>query len=84
MNISELPDAARQDGRYPRPQLMRAQWHELDGDWDFAFGADPAQAPASVEFDRTIRVPFPPEAPASGIGDTGYHHVVWYRRSIRR
>lgn len=82
MNPIELPDATRQDGRYPRPQLMRSQWHELDGEWDFAFGADPAGAPASVEFDRTIRVPYPPEAPASGIGDTGYHHVVWYRRSI--
>jgi hypothetical protein len=27
---------------------------------------------------RPIRLPFAPEAPLSGIGDTGYHRVVWY------
>ena len=29
-----------------------------------------------------ITVPFPFESPASGIGDTGYHPVVWYRRTF--
>ncbi|MBM9503435.1 glycoside hydrolase family 2 protein [Actinacidiphila acididurans] len=33
-------------------------------------------------FDRRITVPFPPEAPASGIGETAPHRVVWYRRRI--
>ena len=33
-------------------------------------------------FDRTIEVPFPFESPASGIGDTGFHPVVWYRRTV--
>ncbi len=33
-------------------------------------------------FDREIRVPFPPESSASGIHDTGFHPVVWYRRSV--
>ena len=61
---------------------MRSHWSELDGVWDFAFGTEPTQEPRTVAFDRTIRVPYPPEAPASGIGETGYHHVVWYRRSI--
>lgn len=79
---AELPDATLQDGRYPRPQLVRPQWYELDGSWDFAFSDDPTQNPAGVTFDRSIRVPFPPEAPASGIGETGYHHVVWYRRTF--
>ncbi|MFJ2953420.1 glycoside hydrolase family 2 protein [Streptomyces sp. NPDC087270] len=37
-------------------------------------GADP--------FDRRITVPFPPEAPASGVGETGRHPVVWYRRRV--
>jgi beta-galactosidase/beta-glucuronidase len=31
-------------------------------------------------FDQTITVPFPPESRASGIGDAGFHPVVWYRR----
>lgn len=34
-------------------------------------------------FDRVIVVPFPPESAASGIGEPGYHPVVWYRRTFR-
>ena len=35
-----------------------------------------------VEWDRVIQVPFAPETSASGIGDTGFHEVCWYRRAI--
>ncbi len=31
---------------------------------------------------REITVPFPPESPASGIGDPSFHPVVWYRRNF--
>ncbi|RWZ51441.1 glycoside hydrolase family 2 [Labedella phragmitis] len=79
---ASLPVATQQDGTYPRPQLMRGAWHPLDGQWDFAFRDDPREAPAGVDFDDTIVVPFPPESPASGIGDTGYHLVAWYRRRV--
>lgn len=34
----------------------------------------------AARFDQTIIVPYPPESPASGIGDTDFHPVVWYRR----
>ncbi|MFC5789310.1 glycoside hydrolase family 2 [Agromyces tardus] len=78
-----LPDPVNQDGRYPRPQLLREHWSDLTGDWDFAFAQDLQSAnPGAVVFDRQITVPFPPESPASGIGDTGYHPVVWYRRTF--
>ena len=30
-----------------------------------------------------IQVPFPFESRASGIGDTGFHPVVWYRREVQ-
>ena len=33
-------------------------------------------------FPQTITVPFPPESAASGIGDTGFHPVIWYHREI--
>lgn len=75
------------DGAYPRPQLVRTRWHELDGEWAFAFDPDDvgrdngwAQAPEAIS--GTIVVPFPPESPASGIGDTIGHRVMWYRRSV--
>ncbi|MEW2544707.1 glycoside hydrolase family 2 TIM barrel-domain containing protein [Streptomyces sp. NPDC047002] len=77
---------------HPRPQLVReVDWHDLSGPWDFAHDdadrgrderwMDPA-APAEDPFTRTITVPFPPESPASGIHDTGFHPVLWYRRTL--
>lgn len=68
---------------HPRPQLTRAGWTDLCGLWEFAYDDDNRGVrekwwrrfpPA-----REIIVPFPPEAPASGIGDGGFHPVVWYR-----
>ncbi|RKP59097.1 glycoside hydrolase family 2 protein [Pararobbsia silviterrae] len=68
---------------YPRPQLRRAAWTNLDGAWQFAFDNDAAiDELAQVRFDRTIQVPYAPEAPNSGIGDTDFHRRVWYRRAV--
>jgi beta-galactosidase/beta-glucuronidase len=81
--------ATQQDGSYPRPMLCREQWASLDGSWQFAYDDGDAGLaarwfdPAAAEpFTRTIEVPYPPESPASGIGDRGIHPVVWYRRGI--
>jgi len=78
--------ASQQDGRYPRPQLVRPSWTELSGEWDFAFDdADAGLAArwfADPQFDRRIQVPFPFESAASGIQDTGFHQVIWYSRSF--
>ena len=66
---------------YPRPQLERADWQSLNGVWDFAFDADARFClPSQVNFDRQIVVPFAPETSASGLGDTTFYRVVWYRR----
>ncbi|MFN8674759.1 MAG: glycoside hydrolase family 2 TIM barrel-domain containing protein [Thermomicrobiales bacterium] len=68
---------------YPRPQLQRSGWVSLDGEWEFAFDREGVLTdPAEVVFDRTIRLPFAPEAPLSGIGDQAFTRAVWYRRSI--
>ncbi|GGJ70524.1 glycoside hydrolase family 2 protein [Streptomyces brasiliensis] len=81
--------ASEQDGTYPRPILQRDRWHSLDGVWEFGYDdADAGERDAwftdgaQGAFDREITVPFPPEAPASGIGVTAPHRVVWYRRRI--
>jgi hypothetical protein len=69
---------------YPRPQLRRATWTSLDGLWDFAL--DPAARwtrPEAVKWEAQIRVPFAPETPASGIGDTGLNRACWYRRAFQ-
>jgi beta-galactosidase/beta-glucuronidase len=77
------------DTDYPRPTLVRGAWRSLDGEWQFAYDdedrgvAEGWPAPERADrFDRVITVPYPPESPASGVGDTGYHPVVWYRRML--
>jgi len=72
---------------HPRPQLTRDRWTDLCGPWHFAYDdGDVGLAEGWPErpevFDRTIVVPFPPEAPASGIADPAFHPVVWYRREF--
>lgn len=69
---------------YPRPQLVRDDWTSLDGRWQFCFDDEGRwQCPEDVEdWPLEIEVPFAPEARASGIGDTGFHPVCWYRREF--
>ena len=79
---------AQPDVVHPRPQLARADWTDLSGPWGFAYddarcGLDTGWMERDDVYTRTISVPFPPESPASGIGETGYHPVVWYRRTVR-
>jgi beta-galactosidase/beta-glucuronidase len=65
----------------PRPQLQRPGWRSLDGTWDFAIdSAATLHDPESVTWAATITVPFSPETPKSGIGDTGLFRACWYRR----
>ena len=72
---------------HPRPQTQRARWTDLNGTWQFAYddddrGRDAGWQERAEAFDRQIVVPFPPESEMSGIGDTGFHPVVWYRREF--
>lgn len=84
-----MPLRASVDGAdHPRPTLIREGWSSLDGTWEFA--EDPNEVGLAERwwehgasaFDREIEVPFAPEAPASGIGETGLRRVVWYRRRL--
>jgi len=82
------PPASEQDGTYPRPQLVRSRWTDLSGPWGFAHDDDDRGMAGGwhrlEHLERTITVPFPPESPASGIADTGFHPVVWYSRLLTR
>jgi beta-galactosidase/beta-glucuronidase len=73
-----------ENAAYPRPQLVRRNWTSLNGPWRFAF--DPTRRyrhPDQVEhWPMTIRVPYPPESQASGIGDRGFHSSCWYQREF--
>jgi beta-galactosidase/beta-glucuronidase len=70
---------------FPRPQMERQAWISLDGTWDFCSGRETSySAPGPVQWNQKIIVPFSPETPASGIGDTGFYSTVWYRRTFER
>jgi beta-galactosidase/beta-glucuronidase len=57
----------------------------LNGVWDFALDHEAVWSlPEEVEWSTSILVPFSPETPASGIGDTGFYRAVWYRRTFDR
>src|SRR5512143_885655 len=73
------------DSDYPRPSMVRDHWQSLDGLWKFAFDDDKKfKYPSDLQsWPHTIRVPYPPEAEASGIGDQGFHRACWYQRGFQ-
>ena len=66
---------------YPRPQLVRDQWSNLNGLWDYAVvGRDDAQP---TKFDGQILVPFCIESALSGVGKrVNPDQSLWYRRTF--
>lgn len=73
-------------GEYPRPQLVRADWLNLNGVWNFEFDDEAAGEREKwyehPSFSRTIRVPFCYQSKLSGIGDPSFHDIVWYHRTF--
>lgn len=68
---------------YPRPQLVRKDWQNLNGEWAFAFGEETTETKAlQGDLPRKINVPFAYETELSGIHDQTLHQTVWYARKI--
>ncbi|MBD3385500.1 glycoside hydrolase family 2 [candidate division KSB1 bacterium] len=70
---------------HPRPDFMRQQWLNLNGQWRFAFdpndtGTTESWYVKSELFDKQITVPFPWGSPLSGVEDEA--DVGWYARRI--
>jgi hypothetical protein len=66
---------------YPRPQLVRPDWQNLNGVWDFAITSRDAGAPGS--FPLQILVPFPAESALSGIMQRITEaQRLWYHRTF--
>jgi beta-galactosidase/beta-glucuronidase len=75
--------AARGTRGYPRPQLERPNWTNLNGTWQCGIDADARWTrPDQANFDRAIEIPFAPETPASGVKEMGFFRAVWYRRTF--
>ena len=67
---------------YPRPQMVRKRWENLNGPWDYAIR--PADAAQPESFDGKILVPFAVESALSGVQKrVGKDNRLWYRRTVR-
>ncbi|MHA7984541.1 glycoside hydrolase family 2 protein [Rathayibacter sp. CAU 1779] len=67
---------------YPRPQLVRDGWLNLNGTWEFEIDAGDSGLERGLlarKLVDTITVPFAPESAASGIENTDFMDAVWYR-----
>ena len=79
---------------HPNPQSERKSWMNLNGEWAFGYArqsrgfrfSDSAQRALDIYADNqypyTITVPFCPESELSGIGDTGFINLAWYRKAV--
>lgn len=66
---------------YPRPQLVRSNWLNLNGIWQFQAGitnSDPV--PTNQTLSSSILVPYPMESAISGVMQ--YYAWSWYRRTF--
>lgn len=67
---------------YPRPQLVRGEWINLNGLWDYAI--KPANEEMPEIFDGKILVPFAVESALSGVGKSvGEDDALWYSREFK-
>lgn len=66
---------------YPRPQMVRPQWTNLNGLWDYAIRPKDEGKPA--QFEGKLLVPFAVESALSGVKKpVTPEQRLWYRRSF--
>ena len=67
---------------YPRPQLVRDEWMNLNGLWNYAITTLDQEMPEA--FDGQILVPFAVESALSGVGKSvGKDQILWYSREFK-
>ena len=72
---------------YPRPQFVRNNWENLNGQWEFRF--DDANVGEKEKWyedfagTHKIQVPFTYETKLSGIQDESRHDYIWYGKKIQ-
>nr|WKN34334.1 glycoside hydrolase family 2 TIM barrel-domain containing protein [Tunicatimonas sp. TK19036] len=74
------PATAHQE--YPRPQLVREQWLNLNGLWDYAITDQESGMP--MQYSGKILVPFPVESALSGVKEMVQpNQKLWYHRTFQ-
>ena len=68
---------------YPRPQMQRSAWVNLNGLWQYAILPKTIDENIPSSFQGNILVPFAIESELSGVGKTvGKDSILWYQRTI--
>ena len=66
---------------YPRPQMVRKQWQNLNGLWQYAI--TPRDAAMPSQYNGQILVPYPIESALSGVQKPVLpNQLLWYKRNI--
>jgi hypothetical protein len=65
---------------YPRPQMVRKEWQNLNGLWELAFAKKDEEPPTGRKLPEQILVPFPVESALSGVMKRAER--LWYRRTF--
>ena len=72
---------------HPQPQLVRPDWLNLNGQWDFSIDAGNSGRErrffADHQYEQKITVPFCPESALSGVHHQDFMPAVWYRRQFQ-
>jgi len=66
---------------YPRPQMVRPEWLNLNGLWQLDFASPDDQPPFGKQLPQQILVPFPVESALSGV--MKHADRLWYRRTFQ-
>ena len=72
---------------YPKPQFMRENWLNLNGEWQFEIdnsnsGEERKLFNEAQDFSLKINVPFCPESKLSGVENVDFMNSVWYKREF--
>lgn len=80
---SETIDVNNVLPEYPRPQMVRKEWMNLNGIWDLRKGVKGESYDPNFTFDQKILVPFPIESALSGIMEESDSQCYWYKRTLK-
>ncbi|WP_235997399.1 AbfB domain-containing protein [Nocardiopsis coralli] len=65
---------------YPRPQMVRDDWLNLNGTWEWAPAEEGEDPPLGTPLDDEILVPYPVESALSDVQE--HHERMWYRQEV--